>query len=249
MLVTRPRDLISTMVSKLRLLGAEVLELPAIRTEPLEQQEALYDALSQLERYQWIAFTSPTGVKVFFEEMKKSGTDIRKLGGVKIAAIGNGTKKALQERGLYADLVPEVFDGASLGKALREACREGEHILVPRAKIGNKEILDELSKKPGLKISDIATYDTFYETQEIIDQREEFEAGTIDCAVFTSASTVRGFVEATPGLDYTKVRAACIGKQTKAAADAYGMETYMAEKATIDSVLELVIKLKKKNKF
>ena len=248
-LVTRPRDLISTMVSKLRLLGAEVLELPAIRTEPLEQQEALYDALSQLERYQWIAFTSPTGVKVFFEEMKKSGTDIRKLGGVKIAAIGNGTKKALQERGLYADLVPEVFDGASLGKALREACREGEHILVPRAKIGNKEILDELSKKPGLKISDIATYDTFYETQEIIDQREEFEAGTIDCAVFTSASTVKGFVEATPGLDYTKVRAACIGKQTKAAADAYGMETYMAEKATIDSVLELVIKLKKKNKF
>ena len=242
-LVTRPRDLISTMVSKLRLLGAEVLELPAIRTEPLEQQEALYDALSQLERYQWIAFTSPTGVKVFFEEMKKSGTDIRKLGGVKIAAIGNGTKKALLERGLYADLVPEVFDGASLGKALREACREGEHILVPRAKIGNKEILDELSKKPGLKISDIATYDTFYETQEII------EAGTIDCAVFTSASTVKGFVEATPGLDYTKVRAACIGKQTKAAADAYGMETYMAEKATIDSVLELVIKLKKKNKF
>lgn len=99
-LVTRPRDLISTMVSKLRLLGAEVLELPAIRTEPLEQQEALYDALSQLERYQWIAFTSPTGVKVFFEEMKKSGTDIRKLGGVKIAAIGNGTKKALLERGL-----------------------------------------------------------------------------------------------------------------------------------------------------
>ena len=112
-----------------------------------------------------------------------------------------------------------------------------------------KEILDELSKKPGLKISDIATYDTFYETQEIIDQREGFEAGTIDCAVFTSASTVKGFVEATPGLDYTKVRAACIGKQTKAAADAYGMETYMAEKATIDSVLELVIKLKKKNKF
>ena len=37
--------------------------------------------------------------------------------------------------------------------------------------------------------------------------------------------------------------AACIGKQTKAAADAWGMKTYMAEKATIDSVLELVQKI------
>lgn len=243
-LVTRPRNLISTMASKLRLLGAEVLELPAIRTEPLENQEELYQALAQLDTYQWIAFTSPTGVNVFFEEMKKSGTDMRKLGNVKIAAIGNGTKKALLERGLFADLVPEVFDGSSLGKALCQICQGGEHILIPRAKIGNKEILEELLKKPGLEISDIATYDTFYEIQEIIDQKKEFETGNIDCAVFTSASTVKGFAEATPGLDYSKVRAACIGKQTKAAADAYGMETYMAEKATIDSVLELVIKLK-----
>ena len=53
-------------------------------------------------------------------------------------------------------------------------------------------------------------------------------------------------MKATPGLDYTKVRAACIGKQTRAAADEWGMETYMAEKATIDSVLELVIELKEK---
>ena len=60
---------------------------------------------------------------------------------------------------------------------------------------------------------------------------------------------MKGFVEATPGLDYTKVRAACIGKQTKAAADVYGMETYMAKKATIDSLLELVTELKEKNKF
>ncbi|MGN0335114.1 MAG: uroporphyrinogen-III C-methyltransferase [Lachnospiraceae bacterium] len=244
-LVTRPRGLISSMASKLRLLGAEVLELPAIRTEPLDNQEELYRALKQLDTYQWIAFTSPTGVKVFFEELKKSKTDVRRLGNVKIAAIGSGTSKALEERGFFVDLMPEVFDGGSLGKALCEVCEGQERILIPRAKIGNQEIMRELQKKPELMISDIATYDTFYEKQEMIDQKREFEAGTIDCAVFTSASTVKGFVEATPGLDYGKVRAACIGKQTKAAADAYGMETHMAKKASIDSVLELVIELRK----
>lgn len=62
-------------------------------------------------------------------------------------------------------------------------------------------------------------------------------------AVFTSASTVRGFVEATPGLDYTKVTAACIGKQTAAEAKGYGMQCYMAKTASMDSLVELIVEL------
>ena len=54
-------------------------------------------------------------------------------------------------------------------------------------------------------------------------------------------------MEGTPGVDYTKVRAACIGKQTKAAADAYGMQTAMAEKATIDSLISLVEEMKRRS--
>lgn len=245
-LVTRPRETVSEMSRKLRLMGAEVLELPAIRTAPLEDQSALMDAFGKLEDYQWLAFTSPVGVKVFFDEMKKAETDIRKLGNVKIAAIGKGTRKALSERGLMVDLMPKVFDGESLGKALCEACQGNEKILLPRARIGGKEIIQELEKKPGLLISDVPTYDTFYESQEMIDEKKAFENGEIDCAVFTSASTVRGFAEAVKGLDFTKVTAACIGKQTKAAADAYGMKTYMAKEATMDSVVDLVAELKTK---
>ncbi len=245
-LVTRPRELVSTMAEKLRVLGAEVLELPAIRTAPLKDQSKLYHAFEKLDTYQWVAFTSPTGVKVFFEEMKKTKTDVRKMCNVKIAAIGKGTQKALEERGLFPDLIPQVYDGQTLGRELCHLCASGEYILIPRAAMGNQEITKALSEKSDIVIDDIPTYDTFYETQEVIDQKKAMEAGEISCAVFTSASTVRGFVQATPGLDYTKVRAACIGKQTKAAADEWGMETYMAEKATIDSVLDLVIELKEK---
>lgn len=243
-LVTRPRETVSTMSKKLRLMGAEVLELPAIRTAPLTDQSALLNAFEQLQTYDWLAFTSPIGVNVFFEEMKKAGADVRRLGRAKIAAIGKGTKKALEERGLFVDLMPEVFDGESLGKALCEACSGNEKILLPRAKIGGKEIIQELEKKPGLFICDVPTYDTFYEKQEMIDEKKAFESGEINCAVFTSASTVKGFAEAVKGLDFTKVTAACIGKQTKAAADAYGMKTFMAKQATIDSVVDLVVDLK-----
>ncbi len=245
-LVTRPKDLISSMAEKLRGLGAEVLELPAICTQPLEDQSALYQAFEAISSYQWIAFTSPTGVKVFFDEMKKQKLDTRCLGSVKVAAIGNGTQKALEEKGIFADLVPEVFDGEHLGKALCQVCEGKEKILIPRAKIGSRELTDQLKKKEGIQVDDIATYDTFYDKQDVINEMKEFEAGNIDCAVFTSASTVRGFEAATHGLDYSKVRAACIGKQTKAAADALGMETYMSECARIDSLVQLVIELKDK---
>ena len=53
-------------------------------------------------------------------------------------------------------------------------------------------------------------------------------------------------MNAVSGLDFEKVRAACIGKQTKAEADIYGMQTFMAKEATIDSVTDLVVDLNKK---
>lgn len=247
-LVTRPKELISSMAAKLRKEGAEVLELPAIAVNPVNDRKKLRECLRKLETYQWIAFTSPSGVRIFFELLLEEGKDIRSLGNVKIAAIGGGTGKALKRQGICADLIPEIFDGASLGKKMAEVCEPDASILLPRAAIGNHEIIEELTKRPDLKVDDIAVYDTVYEQQELIDVAGEFEKGRVFCAVFTSASTVRGFVQATPGLNYTKVRAACIGPQTQAAAESYGMCTQVAAEASIDSVIELVIQWNRNNK-
>ena len=242
-LVTRPKELISSMAQKLRVQGAEVLELPAIAVSPVKDRTKIKECLEKLEFYQWIAFTSPSGVRIFFELLMEEGKDIRALGSLKIAAIGKGTQKALKERGLYPDLMPEVFDGASLGRKMAQVCETGTSVLIPRAAIGNKEIMEELSKRPDLHVDDLATYDTTYESQELIDEAKEFADGKINYAVFTSASTVRGFVRAVPDLDYKKVKAACIGKQTREEAERYGMETYVVKEASIDSLVELVIEL------
>ena len=241
--VTRPKELISQMADRLRKQGAEVLELPAIALSPVEDDRKIRECLEQLEKYQWIAFTSPSGVKIFFEFLKKNGKDIRALGRAKLAAIGKGTKRELEARGMYPDLMPEVFDGASLGKKMAECCEENSRILIPRAANGNAEIIRELSVRKDLVVDDVATYETRYEVQSIIDESGAFERGEITYAVFTSASTVRGFVHALPGLEYSKVKAVCIGKQTAAQAEEYGMHTYTAKEASIDSLVELVIQL------
>ena len=245
-LATRPRQHISKTADLLRQKGAEVLELPSICTVPVEDNGRLYEAFEKLDTYQWIIFTSPAGVEIFFDEMDRKEMDVRSLGQAEIAVIGEGTKKKLKEHHLLADFVPSVYDGDTLGAELAKELQGNEKILIPRAEAGNKK-LTELLEQTGAKVDDIATYTTCYEKSRLIDEKKELETGSVDCVVFTSASTVKGFVEGTKGLDYTKVKAACIGKQTKAAADAYGMQTRMAKKATIESLIELVEEMKQEN--
>ena len=237
-LVTRPRELVSTLADMLREKGAEVLELPAIRTVPVKDMTNVDAAIERLSGggYDWLVFTSPSGVSIFFDRLLALH-DLRALGGVKLAAIGQGTQKALLKYGLRADFLPSVYDGETLGRELREACAPGSRVLIPRAAIGNRELIEELEKGQNLTITDVATYDTEYTTSNVIDERGEIEQGDIDFAVFTSASTVRGFAAAVKDVDFTKVNAVCIGRQTAAEAQKRGMRTWISEKATLESLV------------
>jgi uroporphyrinogen III methyltransferase/synthase len=238
--VTRPMESVSTLSEKLKNKGAEVLEIPTIRIVPIKENKALKHAFEQLTQYQWLVFTSPLGVDVFFNAMWEENVDIRRLADIKVAVIGEGTKKKVEDRGILVDLLPECYDGKSLGEAIRKNCNDGDRILIPRARIGNNEMIEEISKNPNINISDIPTYDTVYREPKIINLKNEFELGEIDFVVFTSKSTVKGFVEATNGLDYSLVSAVCIGEQTQTEAKKYKIKTMTAKKATIDSLVEAV---------
>ena len=283
-LLTRPKELISEMAVRLRRAGAEVLEMPAIETVPIEPNPALDRKMAELragdKRPDWIIFTSPSGVRIFMERLL-SEQDIRVLAGIKIAVIGEGSAKKLRTYGIRADFMPSVYDGETLGRELarkiRQESAEAElqkpaeekihsfaeenvhysaeetlqksaepdppvRILIPRAAIGNPELTEELQKAGNVEISDIAIYETRYVSPELIDVRTQIRNGEIDYAVFTSASTVRGFSAVMKDTDLSGVMAVCIGRQTRAAAEARGMETRMAEKATLDALVEAVMR-------
>lgn len=254
-LVTRPKERSGVLSGRLRSLGAEVLELPAIKTVPIPENQAFDEEIEHLPDYDYIVFTSPAGVNIFFDTLKEKKKDIRSIGNAKIAVIGPGTRAELEKRGLLAELMPAKFDGQELGIMLGTVCRDGDRILIPRAKAGNPQLIEEITKRRQVTIVDLPIYDTIYSVhgsdekgQTLIDQKALIEAGKVSMAVFTSASTVRGFAECTKGLDYHLVRAACIGRQTKACADALGMETYMAKEATIDSLVELAVEIAARQK-
>ncbi len=236
-LVTRPKGRSGTLAKMLREKGAEVLEIPAIETIPADDMSELDNAINNIKKYKWLAFTSPYGVQVFFDRMKVLRADIRSLGGLKIAALGEGTAKELLGKGINADLIPEVYDGQSLGRAIAQQAEPGDRILLPRARIGNEEIITELADFP---VDDIAIYETKYVPSRIVNETGMFTKKEIDCAVFTSSSSVRAFARANAYLDFSGVDAICIGRQTAQTAEEFGMQVTVARKAAIEELVEAV---------
>ena len=267
-LLTRPKELISGMAGRLRKMGAEVLEMPSIETVPIKPDPVLDECFkkdpdgscepwTRAGRIDWMVFTSPTGVRIFMDWFL-SDHDIRALAGIRFAVIGEGSAKKLRQYGIRHDFMPTIYDGETLGRELAQKIRmerSGEsgwseepkspqtrvRVLIPRAAIGSRELVEELEKAGNIDILDIPTYTTEYVNPGIVDAREQIEKGEIHYAVFTSASTVRGFSAVMKDADLSRIKAICIGRQTRAAARAQGMETRMAEKATLDALLEAVV--------
>ena len=250
-LVTRPRQSSSSLAERLRDLGAQVIEMPAIRTEPICPNRRLREALETFGTHadqEWLVFTSPAGADLFFDQLMELGMDLRSLlvrgAEVRIAAIGSGTAAALGKRGLIPDLVPRVYSAAALGEALAETAAEGSRITVARAEKGSEELLPPLLKA-GLDVEDIPLYRTLYETHPLLKDRirELLEQGRIDAVTFTSASTVRGFTGAVECADYTGIRAVCIGEQTAAEAAKYGMQIQVSDQASMDAMVGKIVEL------
>lgn len=233
-IVLRPKDRGNELESKLLNLGAEVLPLPSIETVPIDPNPELDEAIDRIHEYEWIVFTSVTGVDVFFDALWKKEVDIRKLGHIKFAAIGTATKERIQSRGIFVSYMPDEYSGKALGHGLAELVGIQEKVLIPRSKIGTEELTVALDKAV-IVYDDIATYNTNYLYQQEIQLTEQ------DVVAFTSTSTVVGFAKAMPDIDFSSVNALCIGEQTAMQARAYGMRTITALEATIDNMIETLV--------
>lgn len=249
-LVTRPRQNSLVLAKKLRELGAQVIELPSIITRPIQPNLRFTEAVERIgkEGYEeeWLVFTSPVGVSVFFEQLKEQKLDIRKIFGspavIKAAAIGRATEKALAEHGILADVTPQDYCARELGRVLARAAKRNSYITVIRAKEGSEELLPPLYEA-GLDVDDVPIYETGYESHEEIKGQVQslLERGEIHWVTFTSASTVEGFVRTFEGLDHKTVHAICIGDRTAKAARNYGMQVEIAQEASMDSMIDLML--------
>jgi uroporphyrinogen III methyltransferase / synthase len=208
--VTRARAQASTLAARLRALGAAVIEAPVIRTRPLPGE------LPALDGYDLLCVTSPNGAHELFERLAAAGADARALAGLTIAAIGPGTGRALEEHGIRPDVVPQRAVAEGLVDAV--ATRDVRRALIVRAREG-RDVLPDALRGRGAEVDVVALYET---VAEQLDADTARAAAQADYLTFTSASTVRFFLDAAGSLDGPRL--ASIGPATSAALRAAGAE-------------------------
>ncbi|SET24358.1 uroporphyrinogen III methyltransferase / synthase [Natronincola peptidivorans] len=241
-LVTRTRQQASDLSRKLKELGGEVIEFPTIQIQAPEDFADIDEKLRNLKKFQHIIFTSVNGVKAFFERLKVIKTDIRSIGTARIHAIGSVTKKALEDKGILVDIIPEVFTAEGVLEAVKEIIQSGDRVLLPRADIARQALIDGL-KEMGAEVEVMDIYKTTIPTcrrQDLV----EILRNSVDYITFTSSSTARNFMEILTPENHQLIensKIAVIGPITKKTAMELGVKVDIeAEEYTIDGLVKSI---------
>ena len=239
--VTRARAQTSVLAARLRELGADPVESPSIEIRDTDNPEPLCHAIQQIESYDWLLFTSVNTVNAFFAALHNGGGDSRKLGAVRIAAVGDATVTALKTHGVVADVVPGKFTGTSLAKTLIELVDvAGQRILLPQSDKA-PEILKRTLEKHGARVDRIEAYRTV-----VPDSKELIDLDSVDAVTFTSSSTAESFVkragkEALVSFAERGILAS-IGPVTSARLREFGLPVHVeAEVHTIPGLIEALV--------
>jgi uroporphyrinogen III methyltransferase/synthase len=236
--VTRARAQASGLALTLTGLGAEVVELPAIRIESRIDTDEVRRAIDDVYSYALVCLTSPNGADLLFEAMAAAGRDARALANATVAAIGPGTAAAVRRNGVIADVIPEESVAEALIDALAEVELEGRPVLVARAAEA-RDVIPAALRERGAEVDVVALYETVAERPDA-DAIEAAEGA--DYVTFTSSSTVRNFVTAVGIRFPPRARLVSIGPITSATARDAGLEVHVeAVRHDIDGLVEALV--------
>ncbi|HEX4186700.1 MAG TPA: uroporphyrinogen-III C-methyltransferase [Solirubrobacteraceae bacterium] len=233
--VTRARAQASELASALEARGARVVQAPTIRAQPLPGPPL------DPSPYDLVCLTSANAVGGLFERLAAAGLDARSLAGARVAAIGPGTARALADRGVRADVVPERYVAEALVEALAEVSGTVpvRRALVARARRA-RDVLPDALRERGAEVDVLELYETVAE--QLSPRALELARGA-DYITFTSSSTVRFFLEASGGAPPpSSARIVSIGPVTTATLREHGLEPHVeAARHDVAGVLDAVL--------
>lgn len=200
--VTRTRKQAGELSKEIAELGADVVELPTIRIEPPEDRREFAELVTHAHEYDWLIFTSPNGVEHFFDAFFAVYPDARSLGNPRIACIGPGTVKKLNEYRFTCDLLPA--EGKFVAEGLLEAFKndhsvENETMLWVKA-AESRDVLSKELLAMGAIVDECVAYRTVPETEDPTGAKARLAEEGADMITFTSGSTVEHFLDL--GLDW-----------------------------------------------
>ncbi|HEV8376754.1 MAG TPA: uroporphyrinogen-III synthase [Candidatus Polarisedimenticolia bacterium] len=225
-LVTRAAEKGAEFAAILEERGARVLRIPLIRFEDPESWDALDQALRRLDEFQILLFTSATAVDRFFDRFLKISGGGGILASLSVAVVGPKTARAVEKHGHGVRWVAQSYQAEGLLEMLPAERVRGVEILFPRAQEARELLVDELERR-GARI----TLAPVYRTVPVTESRSPLQAAlgsrAVDAVTFTSASTVRHFVELAEDSDLPSrmrgIAVACFGRITAEEACSRGL--------------------------
>jgi len=265
-LVGRARHQAGALSAELRKLGAAVIEIPFIEIRKPKSFKPLDSALRNLQSYDWLILTSVNGVQAMWERLEKlklARVIKRRQGneateGLRVAAIGPSTQKALDQRGLKVDVVPKEYVAEAVVRSLKKKVK-GKRVLLVRAKVARDVIPREL-RKAGAEVDVVEAYKTMVPkfSRTLLRAALKNPRHCPHVITFTSSSTVRNFVGLLGGLRSTvqalyasrgrgrphhTILLASIGPITSSTLRELGLKADIAAKEyTIPGLVEAIVK-------
>ncbi|PTX94262.1 uroporphyrinogen-III synthase [Opitutus sp. ER46] len=245
--VTRARDQAPELTGKLTALGAEVVELPLIQVVKDIDKQTLADVLLELGGYDWIVFTSANGVRFFFEEFHRIFDDIRSLGLLRFACVGDATARAIREQHLKVECQPEVATGEALADALiATGSLDSAKVLVITGNLNRDELVKRLEEARAI-VDRLPVYRT--ETTDVTHDPAavDFRAHGADAILFASSSAVQSYADQARALklgqNARKPIAGSIGSQTSETMKKVGIPiAFEAKKPGLDELVAALVK-------
>ena len=218
--VTRTREQASELTARLHALGAEVLELPVLRISTEISKEALADVMLEFGTYDWLVFTSGNGAHFFFEEFFRIFDDIRSLGGIRIACVGEGTAKLVADLHLKVECQPATATADALASELiATGSLDHAKVLVITGNLNRDALVKKLEGARAI-VDCLQVYKTEKTDLSGSAAAADFRARGADAVLFASSSSAQSFrdqgaaLEPDPGA--RKPLAGSIGPQTSA---------------------------------
>jgi len=245
--VTRAREQASELSAKLAALGAEVIDLPLIRVSKHIDLQDLADVLLEFGSYDWIVFTSANGVRYFFEEFNRVFDDIRSLGLLRFACVGEATAGAIKALHLKIECQPETATAEALAEALiATGSLDSAKVLLVTGNLNRDVLITKLEAASAI-VDQLQVYQT--EQTDLTNEpaAADFRAKGADAVLFASSSAAQSFVDQSAALKLApgakRPLAGSIGPQTSETMKAAGLPVdFTAKQPSLDALVEALVK-------
>ncbi len=161
---------------------------PMIELAPMPDSSEIDKTIGELQKYDWIVFTSAYAVKFLFDRMYDLGLDSRIFSGIKVVSIGKNTSHHLKNHGLVPDIQPEDESSEGILDLMISESIVDKDILIPRS---DKALpfLPKALEGAGNRVKSLKVY-----TNILPKKITKINPDNFDQVIFASPSGVDNFV-------------------------------------------------------